>query len=809
MLFLLMVFIIIAAFALPHSGGYANRQLSTGTNAHVTTTSAVKATTAPAPRSTAKMASTQGMSTSTLITPAVLHIPAIKSQGLTGTAVTSATTTTDYLVTFNESGLLSGTQWNVSMYNSSGYLVMTNISITNFTYFALTNGIYTFDILPVSGYSLMISNGYIFVNGSNVTQKIVFTPSSIHVHSVTFEAKGFPSSVWNTTLDGVNQSATAFPGYTSYLVPNGTYHFAVSTHTGYTAYPAKGTIQVNGMNLTQQVFYYANSVNVSTVTFTGSNMHSGFMMQVEVVTQTKISFAYSLVYMNTSASNTMLAYLPVGHYITQVMEANVFTNSYGFVVPGPSSNLSVVEYNSYLNITSTAPVNASMTFPTLWKVTFEEANLRNVVSWNVTADSSGLLALHVNQTFIPSPKSYSYFLGSANLSLSQTTLTGYLPNDTYGYTASVSAYNLNRSYNVSGANLTVYIYFPPFYTVTFTEVGLFVAYGWYVTVNGTNMFPNNTGVISFPLPNGTYSFVVAPYPPGDYIESPSSGNFTVDGSNFSQTVVFTPAIPVTFFVTGLTIGTEWSVTLNGTTMSAPFTSIQFNVPAGNYSFSVNTSSGFILSPSNGTVSVVYSPVSVHITNIGYGYPAKFTESGLPSGTAWYVNLSNGDMLHASTPAMTVELLNGSYNYTVVTANPYYSAKSGSFTVDGAAQSVSVAFTAVVYNVTFTETGLPVGTSWSVTLNGNKLSSSLPNISFEVSKGTYAFTVSNESGYNVTPASGSLTVGGSALSETVAFSKQPSTVGLSSTDFEIFGGVVVVAVIAGAAGVMLARRKRRL
>ena len=46
-----------------------------------------------------------------------------------------------------------------------------------------------------------------------------------------------------------------------------------------------------------------------------------------------------------------------------------------------------------------------------------------------------------------------------------------------------------------------------------------------------------------------------------------------------------------------------------------------------------------------------------------------------------------------------------------------------------------------YHVTFTETGLPSGTSWSVTLAGSTQSSTTGTIQFSKANGTYAFTVS--------------------------------------------------------------------
>ncbi len=76
-----------------------------------------------------------------------------------------------------------------------------------------------------------------------------------------------------------------------------------------------------------------------------------------------------------------------------------------------------------------------------------------------------------------------------------------------------------------------------------------------------------------------------------------------------------------------------------------------------------------------------------------------------------------------------------------------------------------------YNVTFIEAGLPTGTSWSISLNGQSESSSGITISFQEPNGTYSFTVGSVTGYNASPSSGSITVSGSAVNETIAFSQK--------------------------------------
>ncbi len=71
-------------------------------------------------------------------------------------------------------------------------------------------------------------------------------------------------------------------------------------------------------------------------------------------------------------------------------------------------------------------------------------------------------------------------------------------------------------------------------------------------------------------------------------------------------------------------------------------------------------------------------------------------------------------------------------------------------------------------LTFTESGLPVGTAWSVTVNGTTNSSTTPSIGFVEPNGTYAYTVAGVAGFTGSPRSGSVTVTGGATVLPVSF-----------------------------------------
>ena len=76
-----------------------------------------------------------------------------------------------------------------------------------------------------------------------------------------------------------------------------------------------------------------------------------------------------------------------------------------------------------------------------------------------------------------------------------------------------------------------------------------------------------------------------------------------------------------------------------------------------------------------------------------------------------------------------------------------------------------------YPVTFSESGLVTGTSWSVTLGGSTRSSTSSSIGFTEPNGTYAYTVGAVAGYTVSPPSGTVTVQGSAVPVPITFTPQ--------------------------------------
>jgi hypothetical protein len=342
------------------------------------------------------------------------------------------------------------------------------------------------------------------------------------------------------------------------------------------------------------------------------------------------------------------------------------------------------------------------------------------------------------------------------------------------------------------------------YHVTFNETPPdSTSFGWSVTLNGTTLETYGTS-ITFQEPNGTYNFTVGlPYSYELNRSASQLGPVTLAGRNQTVQLVIERGFngttyPITFKESGLASGTWWWVNLNFT--SANFTngirigsntsSILFHVPNGSYVY-LPVPSGNYQYPhyANLTVQGAGQTVLVNFTSSRSTNPPSywvtFNESGLPSGMTWsvFLNETSGTAFWTlkNTTSGTGGIQNvftvgnGSYDYSIGSVSGYnVSPKTGQVMVNGSGRWVELNFSlaaapaAPEFSVLFVESGLPIGTSWSVVLNGSSRSSTGTSISFSVPNGTYHYVVDAVSGYVISPASGTLVVAGLPLYPGIAF-----------------------------------------
>jgi hypothetical protein len=372
----------------------------------------------------------------------------------------------------------------------------------------------------------------------------------------------------------------------------------------------------------------------------------------------------------------------------------------------------------------------------LYNVTFQETGLTPGTAWSVVAG------------------------GTANAS-SGSMIAFRLPNGTFSYAVQpLAGYSSNPSYGlveVYGADTSVIVEFSRVYVVSFTETGLPAGSNWTVTV-GLGVESSTTVWINFTEPNGSYAYTIGAIP--GWSTSRLSGQILVDGAAVSRAVAWAQVTyEVEFSETGLSAGTSWSITLNGTQHTSTSATIKTSEPNGTYAFLVNYVEGYTSGPSSGNVVVSGASVtkSIAFAAIVPTYTVTFTETGLPAGTSWSVELSGASAFSCL----------------------------GGITSDGR-----------VNNITF---------------------GGIPNGSYYFTVRWTCMTNPGVGEYVPTPGAGTLVVNGRSVSESIVFEPEPSGppssgstfLGLPVTEgYALLGGVIVAILAAAAAAVLTRRRGRR-
>jgi hypothetical protein len=283
---------------------------------------------------------------------------------------------------------------------------------------------------------------------------------------------------------------------------------------------------------------------------------------------------------------------------------------------------------------------------------------------------------------------------------------------------------------------------------------------------------------------------------------------------------------VTFVQSGLPSGMPWGVVVNGvrwTTGGLVVVIDSGNNASESYVYTALAVAGYSVAPSSGagsiglagaptTVSIVYSRIPTST------YTVAFDQTGLPLGTPWSVTV-NGSTVSSTNGTAVFILPSGNYSYSVGAIPGYTVAPNGGeVSVANGVTTVSLQFTAVVYRTTVVESGLPAGTSWSISIGGNDTTGSASNVTTALTNGSYTVVPGAVSGYTVTPTSTDLVVAGGpvtlflvyAANSTVPPTTNPPitipTLSSSQSTTVFWGAIIALAVIA-AVGWILALRRR--
>jgi len=364
----------------------------------------------------------------------------------------------------------------------------------------------------------------------------------------------------------------------------------------------------------------------------------------------------------------------------------------------------------------------------------------------------------------------------------------FLPNGTYSYRVSPIA-GLAQTTLPSAGSVTMNgsavveptaAYEPYTYRLTFQETGAGDPEGWNVQLVQLSGLPftgacptcENTGQArEFAVSNGTYAYLLEGNGSGYRLEGAvPAGIVEVAGASVTVSFGFVsgPTPWLSFRAAGAFTG-SWCVELASSIAScsggAQITFVDLS--PGVYSYRVIAPPGFALAHPSGAVVLGDRSTTVHERLTEVRFAATVTASGLAPHTRWKLEI-DGKTLSGSRGVLSLDLPNGTYPYLAEAVAGYTGGGAGTLTVDGAAVAVVATYAAVLFPVTFSETGLPAGTDWYLTVDGTFYETNGTSVLVELPNGSNAFSVANLGDFAPHPAKGDVKVTGAGTTVTIGF-----------------------------------------
>lgn len=477
-------------------------------------------------------------------------------------------------LTFQETGLPTGTQWSVSIDGNS--------QSSNFTptvFFWGVYGLLTYRVNQVPGYYVTPSNvSTVDVAGTNVTVPITFVQSATRgflppaPNKLVFLSDGLPTDMpFTVQLDpGLTETGSS-PTFT---LPNGTYNYSISGLPGFVPGIVSGTV-----NLT---------ANGSVLVPFAPQLYPVAVREVGLPSGTSWSPTVGD-FGGATTSPEVVFDLANGTYTLSVAPVTGYTVTLDgtFVVDGGA--VSVLVYFTpvvYLLgiLEQGLPVGANFTATVVGET-------RSV---SVNAAEAGVVFLEPNG-------SGSYSVGNVA-----------------GWKVTLPAHG--RFLVAGGPDVVRLTYKPsgrPYVAVTFVEKGLpKTGLSWYVTV-GNETVASLSSKIVLSLLAGTYNFTVGPV--SGYYATPVNGTLTVTTHGVTEHVTFAKSLyTVTFTESGLAGGT-WSITVDGQTGKAAAGSpITFSLPNGTFTYKIKAEKGYTSAGTPNPLVVSGTATSVSITFVRQG-----------------------------------------------------------------------------------------------------------------------------------------------------------------------------------------------
>jgi hypothetical protein len=171
-----------------------------------------------------------------------------------------------------------------------------------------------------------------------------------------------------------------------------------------------------------------------------------------------------------------------------------------------------------------------------------------------------------------------------------------------------------------------------------------------------------------------------------------------------------------------------------------------------------------------------------------------------------------DVARTTSTSAVFNATNGSYSFAIAVAGYTAEPGSGVVLVHGAPSVQALVFTPgtpSTFGVTFTESGLPSGTLWSVTVDGVTNLSAAPTLGFEVPPGAYRYVVGAVAHFAAGSASGVGNAPNVSVNRSIGFMPQPAPVapasGARSPEPDAILGAMLLAMIAGALALVAGSR----
>ncbi|MGC8657070.1 MAG: thermopsin [Thermoplasmata archaeon] len=164
-----------------------------------------------------------------------------------------------YSITFNAIGLGMNTQWWVNLSNGQVYT-----STTGSVMLYEPNGTYNYTIEAVSKkYTPLNGTGFFTVKGAQININVTF--KFVYTYKIFVVEMGLPQNIqWWVNLSN-GESFHTSNNTISFIEPNGTYSYNISSYKEYIAKPSSGNITVSGSNISMTISFSSVTTKNSSI----------------------------------------------------------------------------------------------------------------------------------------------------------------------------------------------------------------------------------------------------------------------------------------------------------------------------------------------------------------------------------------------------------------------------------------------------------------------------------------------------------------------------------------------------------------